>query len=96
MGVVRDVNEVHIGSQLHVLGVNAQNLETACLIGDTDVDFTIKAASASEGWVDRVGSVGGANDDDLAATFDTVHQSQKLGDNTLLRFALGLLSVGSD
>ena len=48
------------------------------------------------GWVNRVWSVGSTNNDDLTTTFDTIHESQELSDNTLLRFTLGLLSVGSD
>ena len=96
MRVVGDVNEVNIRSKLHVLGVNAENLETACLIGNTNIDFTIKTTSASECWVNRFWSVGSTNNDDLTTTFDTIHESQELSDNTLLRFTLGLLSVGSD
>jgi hypothetical protein len=47
VGVAGDVCEINIGSQPHVSGVDAQNLETACLIGDTNINFTIKTTSAS-------------------------------------------------
>lgn len=96
MGAVGDVNEIYIGSKFHVLGVNAENLETACLIWNTDINLTIETTSASECRVNRVGSVGSADNDDLAATFGSIHESQELCDNTLFGFTLGLISVGSD
>ena len=96
MCVAGDVCEINIGSQPHVSGVDAQNLETACLIGDTNINFTIKTTSASKCRVNGVRSVGSANDDNLATTFDTIHESQELSDNTLFGFTLGLLSVRSD
>jgi len=47
VGVAGDICEINIGSKPHVSGVNAQNLETACFIGDTNINFTIKTTSAS-------------------------------------------------
>lgn len=35
--------EIHIISQLHILGVNSEDFQASCCIWDTNVDFTIKA-----------------------------------------------------
>lgn len=43
-----------------------------------------------ECWIDAVGSVGGSHDDDVGSLFQTVHQSQQLGDNAPLNLSVGL------
>ena len=51
--------------QLHVLGVDAQDFETAILIRDADVKFAIEATETTKSAIDRVGTVGRADDDNL-------------------------------
>lgn len=54
MGIGGDLLEVDIVSELHVLGVNSQDLETTSWVGNTDVDFTVKSAESSKSRVNRV------------------------------------------
>ena len=51
--------------EFHVLGVGSENLETACRIGDTDVNFTVEPAKTAEGGVDGIWSVGSCHDNDV-------------------------------
>jgi hypothetical protein len=53
-----DLLEVDVVSELHVLGVDAENLQAACGVGDADVDLAIEAAEAAEGGV-NAGWMGG-------------------------------------
>lgn len=43
-----------------------------------------------ESWIDAVGSVSGSHDDDVGSLFQTIHQSQQLGDNAPLNLSVGL------
>jgi len=85
--------EFDILRQLHVLSVDAKNFHTADFIRDTNIDFSIETSSTTKGRVDSVRSVSGADDNNLSATFSTVHKGEHLGDDTLLDLTLRLLSV---
>jgi hypothetical protein len=74
--------------------VNPQNFEATVLVRHSDVDLTVEATSTSQSWIDRVRPIGRTNDHGLAAALHTVHQSQKLSNNTLFDLTLGLFSVG--
>ena len=43
--------KIDVISQLHVLGVNAEDLQMSGWVRDTNVDFTVKATETSQGWV---------------------------------------------
>ena len=57
--------EVNVIGKLHVLGVDTEDLETACGIGDTNVNFTIKSSKSSESGVNRIRAVGSSHDDNI-------------------------------
>ena len=57
--------QIDIIGQLHVLGVDAKNLQSSGWVWNTDIDFTIKTTKATERRVDRVGSVGGSHDNNV-------------------------------
>jgi hypothetical protein len=59
VGVAADRLQVHLVGELHVLGVDAQHLEAARLIGHADVDLAVEAAEAAQRSVDGVGPGGG-------------------------------------
>ena len=46
--------------------------------------------------VDGVGSVGGSDDDRLPTTLHAIRERQKLGDDALLHFSVGLFTLGSN
>ena len=93
MRALSDGLKVDIFRQLHVLGVNAQNFHSADLIWNTNIDLSVETTGTTKGWVNRVGSVGGSDDDDLASTLGTVHQSEQLCYDSLLSLTMTLLSV---
>ena len=65
--------QVHIGAELHFMGVNLQNLEAAFDVGRGNVHLPIKSAGADQGWIQHVRAVGGCDDDDLVIGLKTVH-----------------------
>ena len=96
MSGLGDRLEVDILGQLHVLRVDTEDLHSADLIGHANIDFSVETTSTSQGWVDRVWTVCGADDHNLAAALGTVHECEKLSNDTFFNFTLTLLSVGSD
>jgi hypothetical protein len=68
--------------------VDTKNLESSIFIRNTNIDFTIKTTGTTKGWIDSVWSVSCTDNYNLATALDTVHQSKKLGDDTLFDFSL--------
>ena len=52
-----DLLQVDIVSEIHVLRVNTEDLETASGVGDTDVDLAVEPIELTEDRVNRVGAV---------------------------------------
>ena len=91
-----DLLEINTLGELHVLGVDLEDLETARRVGNTDVNLTIETTETTKSGIDRVGPVGGGHDDNVAAGLHAVHESQKLGNDTALDFSVGLVTLGGD
>mmetsp|Transcript_6841 Transcript_6841/g.15455 ORF Transcript_6841/g.15455 Transcript_6841/m.15455 type:complete len:203 (-) Transcript_6841:812-1420(-) len=90
------VLKLDVGSQLHVLGVNAQDLHTPVVVRDTNVQLTVKSTKPTQCAIDCVGPVGGSDHNSLRSTLHTIHQSQELRHNPLLDLTLGLLTLRGD
>ena len=88
--------EVDVVAQLHVLGLDAQHLEAAVLVGHANVNLAVEAAEAAQRRVDGVGAVGRGDDNDVRARLEAVHQREQLRDDAALDLALGLLTLGRD
>ena len=58
--------------------------------------LAVEAAEAAERGVDGVGTVGRADDDDVRARLEAVHEGEELGDDPALDLALRLLALGRD
>ena len=58
------------------------------------LQLSVKAAETTEGRVDRVRTVRGADDDHLPSALQTVHQSEQLRDHALLDLAIRLITLG--
>ena len=82
--------KVNIISELHVLSVDAKNLETTSWIRDTNVYFSVEATEPSEGGIDRVGSVCCSHHDDVGARLETIHESEELRNDTTFDFSVSL------
>ena len=67
--------------------VDAQDLEPAVGARGVDGDLAVEPARAAQGRVDQVRHVGGADDGDLPARDQAVHQRQELGHHPLLDVA---------
>ena len=93
MRVFGDLLKVNILSQLHILGVDTENFHSTYLIWDTDIDFSIETTSSSKGWVNSIRPIGGSDDDNLASSLSTIHESQKLGNDSLFSLSVRFLSV---
>jgi hypothetical protein len=70
--------------------MDTEDFKTASWIGDANIDFTIEAAEATKGRVNRVWSVRGSHDDNIRASLKTIHKGEKLRDDTTLHLAVGL------
>ena len=64
--------------------------------GQPNVDLTIKSADTPQRNVERVRSVGCANDDDVCPSLHPIHQCEELRDDTFLDLALSLLALRCD
>ena len=82
--------KVNIVRKLHVLRVDAENLETASGVGDTNVDLTIEATETTEGGVDGVRTVSRSHNDNIGAGLEAIHERQQLGHDTPLDFTVRL------
>ncbi len=98
VGDRRQPVQVHVVGQRHAPGVDLEDLAPAIAVGDADGDLAVEAARAAQGRVQRVGDVGGGDDDDVAARFQAVHQGQELGHHAALHLAVAahLLALGRD
>ena len=95
-GAPRQIVEVDVGRERHAAGVDAENLATAGLVGDSDDDLAVEAAGTAERLVERFGTVGRGDDDGVLPRLDAVEQGQQLGDQALLRLAGDLAALGRD
>ncbi|BAT05417.1 Os08g0413050, partial [Oryza sativa Japonica Group] len=96
VGVLADALEVDVVGERHVLGVDAEDLEAAELVGDADVELAVEAAEAAERRVEAVGAVGGADDDHLGPRAEAVHEREQLRHDAALHLAVRLLAAGRD
>ena len=86
--VLRYGLQIDILGELHILSVNPQDLHSSNLVGHADVNFSVETTGTTKSWVDSVGSVRRADDNDLTTALGAVHQSEELGDDSLLDLAL--------
>jgi hypothetical protein len=96
MSVGSNLLEVDIFGELHVFGVDSENLQSTGWVGDTNVDFSVESSESSESRVDRVGPVGSGHDDDVGSGLESIHQGKELRDDSSFNFTVGLVSLGSD
>ena len=85
--------KVNIIRKLHVLGVDAENLQTTSWIRNPNINFTIESTESSKSRIYRVGSIGCRHDHDVGTSFQAVHQGQQLGHNTTLNFSVCLFII---
>ncbi|PON70329.1 hypothetical protein TorRG33x02_256950 [Trema orientale] len=85
--------QIHTFGKLHVLRVNPKYLKSSDLVRDTNVYLPIESAEPSKSRVNAVGTICGANNDDMRTRFESIHERQKLRNNPLLNFSLRLLSL---
>ena len=76
--------------------MDGEDLAAAALVGDADDDLAVEAAGAAQRLVERLGAVGGGDDDEVLARLEPVEQGQQLGDEALLGLALDLAALGRD
>mmetsp|Transcript_11058 Transcript_11058/g.16590 ORF Transcript_11058/g.16590 Transcript_11058/m.16590 type:complete len:235 (+) Transcript_11058:975-1679(+) len=86
--------EIDVFRHLHVFGVNAQNFVTALFVWNTNFYFFVKTTISSECRIDRIGSVGSSHDNHLSTAFETIHEREKLRDDTTFCFTLGFATLG--
>ena len=67
--------------------MNLEHLAAARDVGNPDHDFAVEPPRPPERGVERVWKVRRADDDDLTARFEPVHQRQQLRDDALLHLA---------
>jgi len=63
--------------ELHLRGVNLQNVFAPADVGPIDRNVAVEPAGAQEGGVERFGSVGGRHHDDAAVGTEAVHFDQQ-------------------
>ena len=88
VGLAGELVEVDALGERHAAGVDAEDLAPAALVGHADHDLAVEAAGAAQRLVDRLGPVGGGDDDEILARLEPVEQGQQLRDQPLLGLAL--------
>ena len=66
------------------------------LVRNADHDLAVEAAGAAKRLVDRLGAVGGGDDDEVLARLQAVEQRQQLRDQPFLGLAGDLAALGRD
>src|SRR5208337_2544896 len=72
-----------------------EDLQTCLSIRNANFDFAIEAARTPQRRIQHLGNVGGADDDDLAARDEAVHQAEKLRHDALFNLPGDLGAFGS-
>ena len=75
---LRDDLEIDVGAELHVLGVDAQDLFASFHVRLVDQDLPVEPAGTEQGRVEHLGPVGRGHDDDRLARIESVHLRQQL------------------
>lgn len=96
MSRLRNSFNIYIRCKFHILRMNTQNFKSAFLVRHANIDFTVEAARPTQCWIKLIRSVCRTNYDNFTAAFNTVHECEKLRDDTFLDFAFGFLTVGCD
>ena len=78
--------QIHVGRDLHALGVDAEDLLAAVDVGLVDQHLAIEAAGAEQRRVEHFGPVRRAHDDDALARVEAVHLGQQLIQRLLALF----------
>jgi len=84
VGPPGDAVQVDVVGHRHLARVDVENLSPTSFVRNADLDLTVEPPAAPERLVDGVDAVGGADDDDAAPVFESVHQGQQLGDDAVL------------
>src|SRR5437016_5174070 len=80
----------------HPARVNLEDFLAAHAVGDANLDFPVETSGPSQGRIDRLVAVRCADHDDLAATREPVHKSEKLRDHASLDLARHLFPFRRD
>lgn len=88
--VGRDLFQVDVVGELHVLGVDPQRFESARRVGDSNVDLAVEPAEPAQGGIDRVGSVRRRHDDNVGTRLHPVHERQELRNDSTFDFSVRL------
>ena len=95
MGVPRAMmRRSHRGRQLHLAGVDLQDLLAALDVGQVDDDLAVEAAGPQQRRVEHVGPVGGGDDDDLVVALEAVHLDED-GVEGLLALVVAAAEAGA-
>ena len=88
-----DPLEVDVGRELHVAGVNLEDLDTALAVWAVDGDAAVEPTWAKQGRVEDLGTVRRAQDDHVRARLEAVHLGEDLAER-LLAFVVAAAQPG--
>ena len=96
VGLAGEAAQLDPFRQRHAAGVDAEDLAAAAFVGHADHDLAIEAARPAQRLVERLGPVGGGDDDQILARLEAVEQGQQLRDQPFLGLAGDLAALGRD
>ena len=76
--------------------MDLEDLETAIAVRHADLDLAVEPSGTAQRRIERVRAVRCADDDDLPAGLETVHEGEELGDDTSLDLAGDLVPLRRD
>ena len=84
----RQAFHLHIAGQRHATGMNLEDFQAPVLVRNGDGDFAVKPPGPAQGRIERVGDIGGANDNHISARLKAIQQSEQLGNHTAFNLFL--------
>ena len=79
--------QIDVGRERHGARVDSKNLQPRLRVRNADFDFAIEAARTPQRGIEHLGNIRRADDDDLAARHEAIHQAEKLRHDALFDFA---------
>ena len=96
VGLAGEAGNIDALGKRHAAGVDAEDFAAAALVGNADHDLAVEPARPAKRLVDRLGPVGGSDDDDVLPWLQPVEQREQLRDQPLFGLALNLAALGRD
>jgi len=96
MSVFCNSFKINIFRKFHIFSVYTKNLKSTYLIRHSNIDLSVKSTESSKSWIEGIRSISSSNNNNMSSSFKTVHESEKLRNNSSFDLTTNLFSVRSN